>query len=140
MGTFLGFKIHTNNVFFLQEKLKDKLHRLLKICQDFFIVATTCSFAFFIIFFSASIVCFFLWIFSGAFLKTLARTRCIFTLLHLYDFITKSIPAGIYLLKVSNRNTKRRCEICSTLTIKIPERRHWRNCRLEYICNTFNYM
>ena len=33
-------------------------------------------------------------------------------------------PAGIYLLKVNNRNTRRRCEICSKLTIKIPSR-HW---------------
>ena len=32
-------------------------------------------------------------------------------------------PAGIYLLKVNNRNTRKRCEICSKLTIKIPERR-----------------
>ena len=29
-------------------------------------------------------------------------------------------PAGIYLLKVNNRNTRTRCEICSKLTIKIP--------------------
>ena len=35
-------------------------------------------------------------------------------------------PAGIYLLKVNNRNTGIRCEICSKLTVKIPERRHWR--------------
>ena len=33
-------------------------------------------------------------------------------------------PAGIYLLKVNNRNT--RCEICSKLTIKIPKRHQWR--------------
>ena len=33
---------------------------------------------------------------------------------------------GIYLLKVNNRNTRTRCEICSKLTIKTPERRHWR--------------
>ena len=33
------------------------------------------------------------------------------------------IPAGIYLLKVNNRNTRTRCEICSKLIIKIPERR-----------------
>ena len=33
-------------------------------------------------------------------------------------------PAGIYLLKVNNRNTRTRCEICSKLTIKTPERRH----------------
>ena len=27
-------------------------------------------------------------------------------------------PAGIYLLKVNNRNTRARCEICSKLTVK----------------------
>ena len=32
-------------------------------------------------------------------------------------------PAGIYLLKVNNRNTRPRCEICSKLTIK-TDRRH----------------
>ena len=32
-------------------------------------------------------------------------------------------PAGIYLLKVNNRNTRTRCEICSKLTIKTPKRR-----------------
>ena len=32
-------------------------------------------------------------------------------------------PVGIYLLKVNNRNTRTRCEICSKLTIKTPERR-----------------
>ena len=34
-------------------------------------------------------------------------------------------PAGIYLLKVNNRNTRIKCEICSKLTIKKPERRQW---------------
>ena len=34
--------------------------------------------------------------------------------------------AGIYLLKVNNRNTKTRCEMCSKLTTKALERRHWR--------------
>ena len=33
-------------------------------------------------------------------------------------------PAGIYLLKVNNRNTRTRCEICSKLAINTPERRH----------------
>ena len=37
-----------------------------------------------------------------------------------------SFPDGIYLLKVNNRNTRTRCEICSKLRIKTPERRHWR--------------
>ena len=35
-------------------------------------------------------------------------------------------PVGIYLLKVNHRNTRARCEICSKLTIKTSERRHWR--------------
>ena len=34
-------------------------------------------------------------------------------------------PSDIYLLKVNNRNTRPRCEICSKLTIKTRERRHW---------------
>ena len=37
-----------------------------------------------------------------------------------------SYPAGtISLLKVNNRNTRTRCEICSKLTIKTPEQRQW---------------
>ena len=34
--------------------------------------------------------------------------------------------ANIYLLKVNNRNTRKRCEICSKLAINISERCHWR--------------
>ena len=40
-----------------------------------------------------------------------------------HDHLPKTIPVGIYLLKVNNRNTRTRCEICSKLTIKTPE---WR--------------
>ena len=32
-------------------------------------------------------------------------------------------PARIYMFKVDNRNPVTRCEICSKLTIKTPERR-----------------
>ena len=32
-------------------------------------------------------------------------------------------PANIYLFKVNNRNTRKRCKICSKLTIKTSERR-----------------
>ena len=32
---------------------------------------------------------------------------------------------NIFLLKVNNRNTRKRCEICSKLTIKTPERHYW---------------
>ena len=33
-----------------------------------------------------------------------------------------AIPANIYLFKVNNRNIRKRCEICSKLTIKTPAR------------------
>ena len=39
---------------------------------------------------------------------------------------SKYNPAGNYMLKVNNRNTRTMCEIFSKLTIKIPERGHWR--------------
>ena len=38
----------------------------------------------------------------------------------------KSTPVGVYLLKVSNWNTRTKCEICLKLTINTPERRQWR--------------
>ena len=42
-----------------------------------------------------------------------------------FKYVNASItPAGIYLLKVNNRNTRTRCEICSKLTVKIPEQRN----------------
>ena len=31
-------------------------------------------------------------------------------------------PVGNYMLKVNNRNTRTRCEICSGLTIETPEK------------------
>ena len=41
-------------------------------------------------------------------------------------FLKGNIPVGIYLRKVNYRNTRTRCEICSELTVKTPERRQWR--------------
>ena len=41
-----------------------------------------------------------------------------------YDRYT--FPASIYLFKINNGNNRKRCEICSKLTIKKPERCHWR--------------
>ena len=35
-------------------------------------------------------------------------------------------PASNYMFKVNSRNTRKRCEIYSNLTIKTPERCHWR--------------
>ena len=45
-----------------------------------------------------------------------------------YSFLHGSndpFPAGNYMFKVNNRNTRSRCEICSKLTTKIPERCQW---------------
>ena len=36
------------------------------------------------------------------------------------------LPSRQLHVKVNNRNTRTRCETCSKLTIKIPERRQWR--------------
>ena len=40
-----------------------------------------------------------------------------------FIFIVQTFLAGIYMFKVNNGNTRTRCEICSKLTIKTPERR-----------------
>ena len=44
-----------------------------------------------------------------------------------------SIPMGIYLLNVNNRNTTTRCEIFPKLTIKTPERRYWRRSGVFFV-------
>ena len=44
----------------------------------------------------------------------------------LFQARTLNFPANIYSFKVNNRNTRKRCEICSKLTTKTPERRQWR--------------
>ena len=41
--------------------------------------------------------------------------------------------AGIYLLKINNRNTGTRCEICSKLTIKTPEQRQYRSSSIFFV-------
>ena len=45
----------------------------------------------------------------------------------LWACLVAHISAGIYLVKFHNRNTRTRCEICSQLTINIPERRYLRS-------------
>ena len=47
-----------------------------------------------------------------------------------YDVIhlckdTLANTANIYLFKINNRITRKRPDVCSMLTIKLPERRHW---------------
>ena len=54
--------------------------------------------------------------------------------LHEYrvEFNYTYYPAENYMLKVNDRNTKTRCEICSKLTIKTPEQCHWRPHRVIF--------
>ena len=53
--------------------------------------------------------------------------------MHSYERnIYKSLLASIYLIKVNNRSTSTRREICSTLTIKTPERHY---CRRSSVFN-----
>ena len=40
--------------------------------------------------------------------------------------MVQTLTTGIYLLKLNNRSTRTRCEICSKLTIKTQERSKWR--------------
>ena len=44
-----------------------------------------------------------------------------------------SNPAKNYMFKVSNKNTRTRCEICSKLAIKTPERQQWQRSSLFLI-------
>ena len=42
-------------------------------------------------------------------------------------------PANIYLFNINNRNTRKGCEKCSKLTIKIQERRQWRRSGVFFV-------
>ena len=51
-------------------------------------------------------------------------------------------PPGNYMFRVNNRNTRTRCEICSKLTIKTPQRPQWGRSsvfivRFEHISHLF---
>ena len=52
-------------------------------------------------------------------------------------------PACNYLLKVNNKNTITKLEICSKLTMSTSERHHWRRCgvfivNFEHILHLFH--
>ena len=48
----------------------------------------------------------------------------------------KAYQGNIYLLKVKNRNTRKRCEICLKVAMKIPERQNTRM-TFEHISHLF---
>ena len=41
-----------------------------------------------------------------------------------HERVKRYFPVNIYLFKVNNRNTRKRCEICSKCTMSTPERRY----------------
>ena len=43
----------------------------------------------------------------------------LFKMSNIATYVEDDIPSGNYMLKINNRNTRTRCEICSKLTIKI---------------------
>ena len=51
-------------------------------------------------------------------------------------FLSKHLPD--YLIKVSNRNSRKRREICSKLTIKKPEWRHWHHSGIMFNISPFS--
>ena len=54
------------------------------------------------------------------------------------DKVKLRCPASIYLLKVSNRSTRKRCDMCSKLKIKTPERRQW--CHSGVFIDSFEHI
>ena len=62
--------------------------------------------------------------------------------LSIFELENAPVTANNYLLKAISRSIRKRCEIYSKLTIKKPERRHWRRSgvfivNFEYISNLF---
>ena len=57
--------------------------------------------------------------------KNLIRRKKVYLKVFLNRFML--IQANIYLFKFNNKNTRKKCEGCSKLTIKTPKRRQWRH-------------
>ena len=53
--------------------------------------------------------------------ETRQQVITIYKLINISRSKMKYHPAGNYMFKVNNKITRTRCEICSKLTIKIPE-------------------
>ena len=63
------------------------------------------------------------WTSSSSFLNNLFMLQ---SRLGFVGYHFTATPAGIYSLKDNNSTIRTICKICSMLTIKTPERRHWR--------------
>ena len=49
------------------------------------------------------------------------------------EITMSKIPAGNYMFKVNNRNTRTRCELFYKLTIKAAKRSHWIRCDVFFV-------
>ena len=67
-------------------------------------------------------LCLKIWLPAGNLIKL--TIPFIWKLGDLFTFFDQN-PANIYLRNVNDRNTRKRCEVCSTLTVKSPERHQW---------------
>ena len=63
--------------------------------------------------------------------------ECFLVRVNLLSFLNDN-PVGNNIFKVNNRNTRTRCKICSKLTIKTPEIRHW--CRSGVFIVNFEHV
>ena len=52
----------------------------------------------------------------------------------------ESLPSQHLLVQSNSRNTRKKCEICSKLTIKTPERRHWHSSTVLIVCYNFEHI
>ena len=65
--------------------------------------------------------------------EQMSQIVLVFLLLTLNKYMPAGVvlaisSANIYLFKFTNRNTRKRCKICSELKIKTSKWRHWRRC------------
>ena len=73
--------------------------------------------------------------------KNMEFRRVFGTLWKRRNVFARIVLAGNYMFQVNNRNIRTRCEICSKLTIKTPERPQWHisPCSCTFIAN-FEYV
>ena len=66
------------------------------------------------------------WCYPSDFDVTFNKISTLFWFLYNFLRIITQYPVNMYLLQVNNRDARRKCEICSKLNIKTPERRQCR--------------
>ena len=60
-------------------------------------------------------------------------------LLIAFSIVNYELTSNIYLFKINNRKARKKCEICSKLTINTPERRRRRASLWCFYCEFLTY-